>query len=245
MKKCFMVVIIVCMAWLTACGVQNNVSVETETSSVLDMELTSERLNAGAEFSTADADIETSTETVSMQKNSYDAEDWNAAYIEYLKTLTEESDHISSLENAEYAFVTMPGLKYPILVLFGGWRDFYFYTFENGSVTTAKKKLDDVEYDLIEGWVDMPVYYLEGSLYFFGGNGAPATIFTNEVSVKDGVLKSDRVASKQCTSAFGDRDYYYGRGEDEITENEYNAIVDGIKTKAKTVEFFSLKELKR
>ena len=227
---------------LTACGVQDTVSVEE--SSATDAELTSATKETAMETETTDIYYEISTEMMSTTKKNSVATDWKTAYIEYLKTLTEDSDHVSSLEYVEYAFVTMPGLEYPVLVVFGGWRDFYFYTFENGEITTAKQEYEDGEGDLIEAWVDMPVYYLDGCLYFYGGNGAPATIFTDEVSVKDGALQRERAASKLCASAFGDRDYYYGRGEPEITESEYNTIVNNIKENGNEVAFHSLKDLK-
>ena len=242
MKKACVVFLVALFVVLTACGVQDTISVET--SGTPDAESISATEETATEIATTDAHFETSTETMSTTKKNSDATDWETAYIEYLKSLNEDSDHVSSLEYVEYAFVTMLGLEYPVLVVFGGWRDFYFYTFENGEIKTAKQEYEDGEGDLIEAWVDMPVYYLDGCLYFYGGNGAPATIFTNEVSVKDGVLQSERVASKLCASTFGDRDYYHGRGEPEITESEYNTIVNSIKENGKEVEFLSLKDLK-
>ena len=242
MKKIWIGLLVAMLVLMTACGVKDTISVET--GSTPDTEWTSVTEEVPVETETTDIQLETTTETMSTTKKNSDATDWETAYIEYLKSLTEDSDHVSSLEYVEYAFVTMPGLEYPVLVVFGGWRDFYFYTFENGEIITAKQEYEDGEGDLIEAWVDMPVYYLDGCLYFYGGNGAPATIFTNEVSVKDGALQSERVASKLCASAFGDRDYYHGRGEPEITESEYNSIVNSIKEKGKEVEFRSLKDLK-
>ena len=237
MKRFFALVLVACLVFFASCGAQDTVSVETRDA--LPAGRTSTTIEAATELAAG-----TNQETAVTTEKDGTAEDWKTAYTEYLNTLTEDSEHISNLEYVEYAFVAMPGLENPVLVVFGGWRDFYFYSFEDGQIVTAKQKHEDGEYDLIEAWVDKPVYYLDGCLYFSGGSGAPATIFTDEVSVKDGSLMSERVASKLCASAFGDRDYYHGRGEPEITESEYNAIVNRIEEKGKEIEFFSLKDLK-
>lgn len=235
----FLVAVLVCM---TACGVQHPAAEGTDTETQMEDLATNDAIDA--DITVTESLVEDKTEEAKTTLKPVNAGDWKTAYEEYLESLTEDSENVSSLEYVEYAFVTMPGLDYPVLVVFGGWRDFYFYTFKSGKIVTARQDYEDGEGDLIEAWVDMPVYYLDGCLYFNGGNGAPATIFTDEVSVKDGALQSERVASKLCASAFGDRDYYHGRGEPEITESEYNTIVNNIKKKGKEVEFRSLKDLK-
>ena len=239
MKKLWIVLLLATVVLMTACGVQDTISVET--SGAPNTELTSGTEETATEIATTDTPFETSSEPMSSTKKNSDAKDWKTSYIDYLKTLTESSDYVSSMDNAEYAFVTMQDLKYPVLVLFSGWRDFSFFTFENGTINTAKDENGELPF---AAWVDMPVYQLDGKLYFFGSSGAPATFFTREITVQNGVFMSETIASAMYASSMGNKDYFNGREGVDITENEYNATVDGIKADAEEVKFSSLKDLK-
>ena len=239
MTKLWIVFLVATFVLMAACGVKDTISVET--GSPPDTEWTSVTEEVPVETETTDIQLETTTETMSTTKIVNDAKDWKTAYIDYLKTLTEDSDYVSSMDNAEYAFVTMQELKYPVLVLFSGWRDFSFFTFENGSVSSAKDENGEPPF---AAWVDMPVYQLDGKLYFFGSSGAPATFFTREITVQNGVFVSETIASAMYASSMGNKDYFNGREGVDITENEYHATVNGIKADAEEVKFSSLKDLK-
>lgn len=178
-------------------------------------------------------------QTEGIPKADY-ADDWKAAYYDFMKTWQKDNEEMTFTTAAEYSFVSMQGIKYPVLVLFDGWRSCSFYVYENGKVSAIQ---DQNEEDLLV-LVHMPVYFWNDNLYFFGASGAPAIYVTNEVSVTNNSLVSETIASAIYVSSLGDKDYFHGRNDVEITEDEYNAIVEDIKANAEEVEFNSMEELK-
>lgn len=209
MKKVFVALLTALFIFLTACGNQELSQVPTNTE-----------------------------QTESGSKADY-ADDWKAAYYDFMKTWQKDNEEMAFTTAAEYSFVSMQGIKYPVLVLFDGWRFCSFYVYENGKVSAIQ---DQNEEDLLV-LVHMPVYFWNDNLYFFGASGAPAIYVTNEVSVTNNSLVSETIASAIYVT-LGDKDYFHGRNDAEITEDEYNAIVEDIKANAEEVEFNSIAELK-
>ena len=90
MKKLWIVFLVATFVLMAACGVKDTISVET--GSTPDTEWTSVTEEVPVETETTDIQLETTTETMSTTKIVNDAKDWKTAYIDYLKTLTEDSD---------------------------------------------------------------------------------------------------------------------------------------------------------
>ena len=235
MKKVFVAFLTALLMILTACG--NRESQEPTNTAQSTNETIINEDEASTDTETTD-DLSTE-QTEGIPKADY-ADDWKAAYYDFMKTWQKDNEEMTFTTAAEYSFVSMQGIKYPVLVLFDGWRSCSFYVYENGKVSAIQ---DQNKEDLLV-LVHMPVYFWNDSLYFFGASGAPAIYVTNEVSVTNNSLVSETIASAIYVSSLGDKDYFHGRNDVEITEDEYNAIVEDIKANAEEVEFNSMEELK-
>ena len=233
MKKPFAALLTVLLVLLAGCGVQE----PSQETPDIEQNTFVTTISPEDEASTlAEAtEVPSTAPTESVRGADY-AEDWKVAYYFFLKTWKKDNEEMTYTTAAEYSFVSMQGIKYPVLVLFDGWRQCSFYVYENGKVSAVQDQ-DGTDLFVL---VDMPVYLRNDKLYFFSASGAPAIHVTNEVFVADNSLVSETIASAIYASSLGDKDYFHGRDDVEITGSEYNAIVDDIKTNAKEVEFVSL-----
>ena len=235
MKKIFVAFLTALLMILTACG--NQESQEPTNTAQSTNETIINEDEASTDTETTD-DLSTE-QTEGIPKADY-ADDWKAAYYDFMKTWQKDNEEMTFTTAAEYSFVSMQGIKYPVLVLFDGWRSCSFYVYENGKVSAVQDKNEEELLVLVH----MPVYFWNDNLYFFGASGAPAIYVTHEVSVTNNSLVSETIASAIYVSSLGDKDYFRGRNDVEITEDEYNAIVEDIKANAEEVEFNSMEELK-
>ena len=237
MKIVFAVILTTLLIILPACGIQE----PSQETPDIEQNTFATTINPEDEMSTmAEAtDAPSTAPTESVQGADY-AEDWKAAYHDFLKAWIKDNEEMTYTTAAEYSFVPMQGIIYPVLVLFDGWRQCSFYVYENGKVSAVQGQ-DGTDLSVL---VDMPVYLLNENLYFFGTSGAPAIHVTNEVLAAGNSLVSETIASAIYASSLGDKDYFHGRDDAEITEIEYNTIVNNIKEQGKEVEFSNLKSLK-
>ena len=239
-KRIFAALLITSIILLSACSVEKTVSVDDATQDPTLMNTTETEEKLSTESVTSETTADLSTESTSIQYEVVDTGDWNAVYLQFLREWKDKNAEMTTIGSAEYAFVPMQGLEYPVLVLFDGWRMCDIFTFENGQVLSLK----DTDGNEVSILTDMPVYLRNDNLYFFGASGAPAIHVINEVSLKNNALKSEVIASAIYASSLGDKDYFDGRNDAEITESEYNEIVDGIKANGTEIEFTSLTDLK-
>ena len=239
-KRLYVVLLIASIILLSACGAEKTVSVDDEVTQGTTLTNTTEtEEKATAESITSETTPDLSTESTSIQDEAVDTGDWKAVYLRFLQEWKDKNAEMATIGSAEYAFVTVQGLEYPVMVLFDGWRMCDVFTFEHGQVLSVK----DTDGNEINILTDLPIYLWNDNLYFFGASGAPAIQVTNEVSVKNNTLKSEVIASAVYASSLGDKDYFKGRNDAEITESAYNEIVDGIKANGTEIEFTSLTDL--
>lgn len=222
MKRVLAAVWIGCMLLLTAaCGAKEPPQTQTRASQ---------------DTTGVSATEATQTETTEAAR----PVDWETEYKQYLKVWKAGNAELPTLEEAEYAFVPLQGLDAPVMVLYDGWKICSLYTIENGQAAAVRDS-EDSNVGLL---TKMPVYKMQDRLYFIGGSGAPACYMVNEVSVRDGRVVCERIASAVYASAVGHEDYFNGRGDAEITESEYDAIVEEIETNGEAVAFSALADLK-
>ena len=241
MKKLFALVLIVSIALLTACGAEKTGSADEMQAQDTTLTHTTETEETSAEESvTTEEKADPTTERVSVEEEALDAGDWKGAYLRFLRKWKDENAERTSVDDAQYAFVPMQGLEYPAMVLFDGGRRSEVFSFENGRVLPAEDSDGREDYYIL---TNLPVYMWNAHLYFLGASGSPAIHAVEEVSVKNKSLTGGTIASAIYASSRGDRDYFYGRSDAEISEAEYNKIVEDIQAGGTEIEFAGLKDL--
>ena len=137
-KRIFAALLITSIILLSACSVEKTVSVDDATQDPTLMNTTETEEKLSTESVTSETTADLSTESTSIQYEVVDTGDWNAVYLQFLREWKDKNAEMTTIGSAEYAFVPMQGLEYPVLVLFDGWRMCDIFTFENGQVLSLK-----------------------------------------------------------------------------------------------------------